>query len=324
MSIKSYAQAMLEGILFAMEEDATINLVGGSLFGLGPQRALAAQLRERFGERIIDPPISESAAVALGIGAAMAGDRPMIDIGTASFVYEAWSQLVNEAGPAHYMTNGQVSVPVTLHMLHGLRGGSAAQHGGSPGAMLWNAPGIEIVLPSCASDVKGLIRSALKSDNPTVVIGHAKLLGLEEEVADEDYAIPLGKADIKREGRDITLVATSLMVGRTLEAAEVLKSKGIEAEVIDPRTLVPLDKGAILASVAKTGRLAVIDEANQSCSVASEITAIVATEGFADLKGPVIRIARPDVPIPFSPPMEERLIVTAERIAEAVLAGIAG
>lgn len=322
MSIKSYAQAMLEGMLFAMEEDERINLVGGSLFGLGPQRALSAQLRERFGGRIIDPPISESAAVSLGIGAAMAGDRPMIDIGTASFVYEAWSQLVNEAGPAHYMTNGQVSVPVTLHMLHGLRGGSAAQHGGSPQAMMWNAPGIEIVLPSCAADVKGLIRSALKSDNPTVVIGHAKLLGLEEEVADEDYAIPLGQADIKREGSDITLVATSLMVSRTLEAAETLKAQGIEAEVIDPRTLVPLDKGAILASVAKTGRLAVIDEANQSCSVASEIAAIVATEGFADLKGPVIRIARPDVPIPFSPPMEERLTVTAERIAEAVAAGI--
>jgi pyruvate/2-oxoglutarate/acetoin dehydrogenase E1 component len=189
---------------------------------------------------------------------------------------------------------------------------------------MWNAPGIEIVLPSCAADVKGLIRSALKSDNPTVVIGHAKLLGLEEEVADEDYAIPLGKADIKRQGSDITLVATSLMVSRTLEAAETLKAQGIEAEVIDPRTLVPLDKGTVLASVAKTGRLAVIDEANQSCSVASEIAAIVATEGFDHLKGRIIRIARPDVPIPFSPPMEEHLTVTAERIAEAVAAGIQG
>ncbi|MFP6736159.1 MAG: transketolase C-terminal domain-containing protein [Rhodospirillales bacterium] len=324
MSIKNYAQAMLEGLLFAMEEDARINLVGGSLFGLGPQRALSAQLRERFGDRIVDPPISESASVALGIGAAMAGDRPMIDIGTASFVYEAWSQLINEAGPAHYMTGGQISVPVVLHMLHGLRGGSAAQHGASPEAMMWHAPGIEIVLPSCASDVKGLIRSALKSDNPTVILGHAKLLGVEEEVADEDYAIPFGAADIKRQGGDITLVATSLMVSRALEAAGQLSEQGIEAEVVDPRTLVPLDKQTILASVAKTGRLAVIDEANQSCSAASEIAAIVASEGFADLKGPIIRIARADVPIPFSPILEERLTVTAERIADAVAAGIAG
>ena len=201
---------------------------------------------------------------------------------------------------------------------------SSVPHGASPEAMMWHAPGIEIVLPSCASDVKGLIRSALKSDNPTVILGHAKLLGVEEEVADEDYAIPFGAADIKRQGRDITLVATSLMVSRALEAAEALRPQGIEAEVVDPRTLVPLDKQTILASVAKTGRLAVIDEANQSCSAASEIAAMVASEGFADLKGPIIRIARADVPIPFSPILEERLTVTAERIAGAVAAGIAG
>ncbi|MDP6426753.1 MAG: transketolase C-terminal domain-containing protein [Rhodospirillales bacterium] len=321
MTQKSYAEAMLEGLLFAMEEDQRINLVGSHLFGLGPQRQLSAQLREKFGERIIDPPISESAAVALGIGAAMAGDRPVIDIGTASFVFEAWSQLVNEAGPAHYMTGGQVSVPVVFHMLHGLRGGSAAQHGASPQAMLWNAPGLEIVLPASARDVKGLIRSALKSDNPTVIVGHAKLLGLEEEVPDEDYTIPFGVADIKREGRDLTMVATSLMVSRALEAAEQLAKSGIEAEVVDPRTLVPLDKAAILGSVAKTGRLVVIDEANVSCGVASEIAALVAAEGFADLKAPITRVCRPDVPVPFSPPLEERLTVTVERIVEAVNAG---
>ena len=321
MSIKSYAEGMLEGMLFAMQEDARINLIGGSLFGLGPQRALSARLRESHGERIIDPPISESASVALGIGAAMAGDRPMVDIGTASFVFEAWSQLVNEAGTAHYMTGGQVSVPVVFHMLHGLRGGSAAQHGASPEAMLWNAPGLEIVLPSSPADVKGLIRSALKSDNPTIVIGHAKLLGIEDEVPDEDYAIPFGAADIKRPGGDLTMVATSLMVSRALEAAGRLAERGIEAEVLDPRTLVPFDRAALLTSLAKTGRLVVIDEANASCSVASEIAAIASTEGFHDLKSPIIRVCRPDVPIPFSPPLEERLTVTVERIVEAVLAG---
>jgi pyruvate dehydrogenase E1 component beta subunit len=185
--------------------------------------------------------------------------------------------------------------------------------------MMWNAPGIEIVLPSSPRDVKGLIRSALKSENPTAIIGHALLIGLEDEVPDEDYDIPFGVADIKREGSDLTMVATSLMVNRALEAAELLAEKGIDVEVVDPRTLVPFDKETILSSVAKTGRLAVVDEANESCSVASEIAAIVAVEGFSSLKAPIIRICRPDIPIPFSPPMEERLTVTVDRIVEAVI-----
>jgi pyruvate/2-oxoglutarate/acetoin dehydrogenase E1 component len=319
MSVKNYAEAMLEGLLAAMAEDSRVNLVGGALFGLGPQRKLSNQLRDKYSDRVLDPPISESASVSLGIGAAMAGDRPLIDIGTASFIFEAWSQIVNEAGTAHYMTGGQVSVPVVFHMLHGLRGGSGAQHGCSPQAMMWNAPGIEIVLPSSPRDVKGLIRSALKSENPTAIIGHALLIGLEDEVPDEDYDIPFGVADIKREGSDLTMVATSLMVNRALEAAELLAEKGIDVEVVDQRTLVPFDKETILSSVAKTGRLAVVDEANESCSVASEIAAIVAVEGFSSLKAPIIRICRPDIPIPFSPPMEERLTVTVDRIVEAVI-----
>lgn len=321
MSQKSFAEAMLEGMIAAMEEDERVNLIGGQLFGLGPQRVLSERLWERFGDRIVEPPISESAAVAMGIGAAMAGDRPFVQIGTASFVFEAWSQLVNEAGPAYYMTGGQVSVPVVFHMLHGLRGGSAAQHGSSPQAMLWNAPGLEIMLPSCPRDAKGLIRTALRSDNPTVVMGHALLLGMEEDVPDEDYATPFGVADIKRAGGDVTIVATSLMVSRALEAAEALSAKGIEAEIVDPRTIVPLDKDTILRSVEKTGRLVVVDEANASCSVASEISAIVAEQGFASLKAPIRRVCRPDVPIPFSPPLEAELTVTVEKIIEAVAAG---
>lgn len=321
MSKKNFAQAMLEGMIAAMDEDERVNLIGGQLFGLGPQRVLSEQLWERFPDRIVEPPISESAAVAMGIGAAMAGDRPFVQIGTASFVYEAWSQLVNEAGPAHYMTGGQISAPVVFHMLHGLRGGSAAQHGASPQAMLWNAPGLEIILPSCPRDAKGLIRTALRTDNPTVVMGHALLLGMEEDVPDEDYATPFGVAEVKREGGDVTIVATSLMVSRALEAAEALSAKGIEAEIVDPRTIVPLDKDTILQSVEKTGRLVVVDEANASCSIASEISAIVAEQGFAHLKAPIRRVCRPDVPIPFSPPLEAELTVTPEKIVEAVAAG---
>lgn len=313
----TYAQALVNAVHAGMREDPRINLLGSYLLGLGPLRTLMDKLRADFADRIVDPPCSESAVVSLGIGAAMAGDRPIIDIGTASFVFEAWSQLVNEAGNAHAMTGGQVTVPAVFHMLHGLRGGSAAQHGHSPQAMLWNAPGIEIVLPSSPRDVKGLMRTALKSPNPTVMIDHAKLLGLEGDVPDGDVEIPFGVADVKREGSDVTIVATSQMVPLTLQAAEALAAKGVDAEVVDPRTIVPLDKDAILASVEKTGRLLVVDEANVSCGIASEIAAIVAEEAFDALRAPIRRVCRPDVPIPFSPPLEAAVSVDVDDIVVA-------
>ncbi len=314
----TYAQALIDALHGAMAEDPRINMIGSYVLGLGPLRGLVDRLKADFANRIVDPPCSESAVVALGIGAAMAGDRPFIDIGTASFLFEAWSQIVNEAGNAHSMTGGQVSVPAVFHVLHGQRGGSAAQHGHSPQAMLWNAPGIEIVLPASPRDAKGLMRSALKSPNPTVVLDHAKLLGMEDEVPDEDFEIPFGVADVKRDGTDVTIVATSRMVSVCLEAAAALGEKGIEAEVVDPRTIVPFDRAAILGSVAKTGRLVVVDEANTCCSVASEIAAIVAEEGFDDLKAPIKRVCRPNVPIPFSPPLEAAISVDAEKVAGAV------
>jgi acetoin:2,6-dichlorophenolindophenol oxidoreductase subunit beta len=314
----TFAQAFVDGLAVAMAEDPRVNLVGSHFLGLGPLRGLMHDIREHYADRIFDPPISESAASALGIGAAMAGDRPVVDIGTASFAFEAWSQIINEAGNAHYMTGGQINVPVMFHMLHGLRGGSAAQHGGSPQAMLWNCPGLEIVLPSSPRDAKGLLLSAIRSPNPTVFVSHAKLLGLEGEVPEEPYTIPFGVADIKRAGCDVTIVATSLMVSRALDAATQLSASGIDAEVLDPRTLVPFDRAALLKSVEKTGRLVVVDETNTSCGVAAEITAIVAEHGFRFLKAPVKRVSRPDVPVPFSPKMEEAITVTPDKIARAV------
>jgi pyruvate/2-oxoglutarate/acetoin dehydrogenase E1 component len=314
----THAQALVDALHDAMAEDPRINMIGSYVLGLGPLRGLVDRLKADYGDRIVDPPCSESAVVSLGIGAAMAGDRPFLDIGTASFLFEAWSQIVNEAGNAHYMTGGQVAVPAVFHVLHGLRGGSAAQHGHSPQAMLWNAPGIEIALPASPRDAKGLMRTALRSPNPTVLLDHAKLLGLEGEVPDGDFAIPFGVADVKRPGKDVTIVATSLMVPRALEAADALAAMKIDAEVVDPRTIVPLDRAAILGSVAKTGRLVVVDEANMSCGVASEIAALVAEEAFGDLKAPIRRVCRPDVPIPFSPPLEATIAVDADKIVAAV------
>ncbi len=314
----SYAAAMVEGLRQSLAEDPTVSLVGSYILGLGPKRVLMDPIRAEFADRIYDPPTSEAALVALGAGAAMAGARPFVDLGTGSFTYVGWSPLCNEAAVACHMSNGQLRVPVVYHTLHGLRVGGAAQHSHSPQAMLWNAAGLEIVLPSSPYDVKGLLRSAIKSNNPTVFVNHARLMDLEGEVPEHDYEVPFGRADIKRPGRDVTVIATSYVVHAALAAAETLAKEGIEVEVVDPRTIVPLDRDTILASVGRTGRLVVVDETNLSCGIASEFSAIVAEEGFKSLRAPIIRVARPNVPTPFSRPLEEAITPTAEKVCAAV------
>lgn len=314
----SYAAAIVEALRASLASDPRVTLVGSYVLGLGPQRVLMDPIRAEFPDRLYDPPISEAALVSLGAGAAMAGARPFVDLGTGSFSYVGWSPLVNEAAVARYMSGGRLAVPVVYHMLHGLRGGGASQHSHSPQAMLWNAAGLEIVLPSSPRDVKGLLRSAIKSDNPTVFINHARLMDIEGDVPEDDYTIPFGRADIKRPGRDVTIVATSFVVHAALAAANELANAGIEAEVLDPRTLVPFDHATLLASVARTGRLVIADETNLSCGVASEIAAIVAEEGFASLRAPIARVTRPDVPTPFSKPLEDAITPTADKIAAAV------
>ena len=314
----SYAAAIAEALRISFVDDPSFSLVGSYVLGLGPKRALMDPIRAEFSDRIYDPPISEAAIVSIGAGAAMAGARPFVDIGTGSFTYVGWSPLVNEAAVARHMSNGTLKVPIVYHILHGLRGGGAAQHSHSPQAMLWNAAGIEIVIPSSPYDVKGLMRSAIKSNNPTMFVNHARLMDLEGDVPEGDYIVPLGHADIKREGRDVTVIATSYVVHSALSAAETLAKEGIDAEVVDPRTLVPLDRDVILQSVGRTGRLVVADETNLSCGIASEISAIVAEHGFKSLKAPIMRVARPDIPTPFSYPLEQAITPTAEKIAEAV------
>lgn len=318
MTEMNYAEALVDGLYISMDSDPRVSLIGRHVLGLSPLRYLMERIRDAFADRILNPPVSEAGIASLGVGAAMAGARPFVDIATASFVFEAWPQVVNEAANAHHMSGGQFTVPVVFHMLHGLRGGGSAQHSHSPQAMLWNCPGLEIVLPSSPRDVKGLIRTAVKSDNPTVFIVHSKLFTLKGDVPEGDYEIPFGQADIKREGGDVTVVATSLVVQKALEAANALSQEGIEVEVVDPRTIVPLDKEAILRSVAKTGRLVVADECNLSCGVASEIAAIVAEYAFESLKAPILRVARPDVPVSFSAPLEDYITPTPEKITAAV------
>ena len=315
----TYAEAFAEALREILQADKRVCVIGSYFFGLSPRRALVAQLRKQFPARFFDPPIAEAGYCGLAVGAAMAGLRPIVDIGTGSFFFQAFPQVLNEAANTYYMTGGQTKVPAVFHMLHGIRGGGAAQHSHSPQAMLWNTPGLEIMLPASPRDVKGLLKTAVLSDNPTVFVDHAKLFEVRGEVPDGDYAIPFGQAEVKRSGKDVTVVATSLMVVRALEAAEELAKKGIEVEVVDPRTLVPLDKKTILASVAKTGRLVVVDECHRSCGVASELVAIVAEEGFDALKAPVKRVTTLDVPVPFSRPMEAYIEPSREKIITAVL-----
>ena len=315
---QSYAAALVDALHDGMRADPRVSIIGGYVLGLGPQRTLTDRLKQDFPDRVFDPPTSEAGNAAVGVGAAMAGMRPFVDLGTGSFTYLAWSQITNEAAVAHYMSNGRLTAPVTFHMLHGVRGGGAPQHSQSPHAMLWNAPGLEIAAPSTAADVYGLIRTALASPNPTVVVSHAKLLGIETVVAEQKSPIPFGRADIKRPGRDVTVVATSLMVHYCLAAAEVLAKEGIDVEVVDPRTLVPLDEKSILDSVSRTGRLVVVDECPLRAGIASEIAATVAERGFRHLKAPIVRVTRPDVPVPYSLPLENFIMPDPEKIASAV------
>ena len=314
----SYAEAKVEALREIMEADDRVCLVGSYFLGLSPRRALMNALRERFSSRIFSPPISETGFCGLAVGAAMAGMRPIVDVATASFIFNAFPQVVNEAANAHYMTGGQVPVPVVFHLLHGLRGGGGAQHSHSPQAMLWNTPGLEIALPASPYDVKGLLKTAARSPNPTIFVDHARLFEIRGPVPEGDYDIPFGRADVKRSGSDVTIVATSLMVQVALRAAADLAAKGIEAEVVDLRTIVPLDKATLLASVAKTGRVVVVDECHRSCGVAAEISAILAEEAFHFLKAPIKRVTTPDVPIPASPPLEKYIEPTAEKVAAAV------
>jgi acetoin:2,6-dichlorophenolindophenol oxidoreductase subunit beta len=317
MPVQSYAEALVDALYDSLAADPRVSLIGSYVLGLGPQRQLMDRVRRDFRNRIVDPPTAEAGAAATGVGAAMAGVRPFVDLGTGSFPYLAWSQIVNEAAVGHYMSGGKITVPVTFHLLHGVRGGGASQHSHSPQAMMCNAPGLEIAVPATAADVYGLVRSAFASPNPTVIVSHAKLLGIESEVADKQ-PIPFGSAEIKRSGRDVTIVANSLMVHYSLAAAAELARDGIEAEVVDLRTVAPLDERAILDSVARTRRLVVVDECPLRCGIASEVAATVAEHGFGLLRAPIQRVTRAQVPVPYSPPLEAAVTPDAAKIAAAV------
>jgi pyruvate dehydrogenase E1 component beta subunit len=316
----AYYEAKLTALREILAADDSVRLIHETFLGLSPRRSLFGEIEKSFPGRVISPPISELGVCGLATGAAMAGLRPIVDLVTASFTYEAWPQICNEAANAFYMSGGRTRAPVVFHMIHGLRGGGAAQHSHSPQAMLWNCPGLEIVLPSSPRDVRGLLKSAVNSDNPTIFVDHALLFETRGPVPETDERIPLGQADIKRVGSDVTVIATSYMVQRSLKVAEQMAAEGIQVEVVDPRTLVPLDFQTLMASVEKTRRVVIVDECHHSCGVASELAARIWEAGYDKLKAPVQRVATLDVPVPYNKALEEFISPSESRIVEAIRA----
>jgi pyruvate/2-oxoglutarate/acetoin dehydrogenase E1 component len=278
-------------------------------------------LRQEFGEaRIRQTPISESSFVGAAIGLAGSGFRPVVNVRMATFGFVAMDQFVNQAAKITYMFGGQAKFPIVYRMTVGASKSFAAQHSISPYSMYMNVPGLKIILPATPYDMKGLMKSAIRDNNPVISFEHMALGGMEGEVPEDDYTIPFGQAVIRREGVDVTVVALAKMVNDALAVAEEMENEGISLEVIDPRTLVPLDRETIRTSVAKTGRLVVVDEACITCGVAAEIMALVVENNgiFRQLKSSPKRVCGLDVPIPYSPPMERYALPDRENIIAAV------
>lgn len=317
-----FIKAMYEGLRDAMREDETVVVIGEDVDRsiIGATRGLI----EEFGdERVRNTPISEATFVGACIGAAAAGMRPVVDLMVGSFFYVSMDQVANQAAKLPYMSGGQVSLPIVYFTASGPSGSAAAQHSENPHPMLMNVAGLKVVMPGSPRDAKGLMHAAIKDPNPVVYFQDAVLGGTKGPVPDEPYQIPLGEAEVKREGEDVTVVAIGALVNRALKVAEKLESEGVSVEVVDPRTLVPLDKKTIIESVRKTGRLVVCDNARITCSAASEIAAIVSEEAFDSLEAAPRRVAWEDVPVPFSPVLEKRVLVDDEKISAAIRSTLA-
>lgn len=276
-------------------------------------------LAEEFGdERVRDTPISESAIIGTAVGAAITGMRPVAEIMFGDLTALAMDQIANQAAKIRYMFGGQIKVPLVIRTPFGGGVNIAAHHSQSLEAWFMHVPGLFVAVPSTPYDAKGLLKAAIRGDNPVMFCEHKLLYPLEGEVPEEDYTVPFGVADVKREGEDVTVVATMFMVHKALEAAEMLEREGSSVEVVDPRTLVPLDKKAIVSSVKKTGRLVVVSEDCKTAGVTAEIAAVVAEEAIDYLDAPIKRVAEPDTPIPFSPPLEKYVIPDEKSIIKAI------
>ena len=305
----TFSQAINEALAEEMRRDESVFIIGEDVAEAGTPFKVLSGLVEEFGtERVIDSPISESGFTGIGVGAAMTGMRPVVDIMFGDFMTIIMDQIANQAAKIHYMSGGKLKVPMVVRTNLGASRRSAAQHSQSLHVWLSHIPGLKVILPSTPYDAKGLMKTAIRDDNPVVFFEDKMMFQDKGKVPEGDYTIPFGVADIKKEGTDITLIGTSSMVQVALEAADHLAQIGISAEVIDPRTILPLDKKTLIDSAIKTSRTIVIDEGYASYGVTAEIASIIADGAFYHLETPVKRIGAMDVPIPFSPVLEDLTI----------------
>ena len=317
----TYAQAVNEALAEEMRHDPTVCIFGEDVAEAGtPFKVLSGLVAEFGKERVIDTPISEAGFTGVGVGAAMTGMRPVVDIMFGDFITLTMDQMVNQAAKVHYMSGGKWKVPMVMRTTLGATRRSAAQHSQSLHAWFSHVPGLKVALPSTPYDVKGLMKTAIRDDNPVIIFEDKMMYKLKGPVPAEEYTIPLGVADIKRVGNDISLIATSSMVQVALEAAILLAEIGISAEVVDLRTTWPLDEETLIESVKKTSRAIVLDEGYERYGVTAEIAAVVATGAFYDLDAPVKRMGAMHVPIPFSPPLEDVTVPTGQTVFEAARA----
>jgi len=316
----TYREALREALREEMLRDKSVFLLGedigrywGGAFGV------TKGLAEEFGdERVRDTPISESAIIGVGVGAAIIGMRPVAEIMFGDLSALAMDQIANQAAKLRYMFGGQASVPLVVRTPFGAGVNIAAHHSQSLEAWFVHTPGLYVAVPSTPHDAKGLLKTAIRGSNPVFFVEHKLLYPVKGAIPEEEYTIPFGVADVKREGEDVTIFATLYMVHKTLAAAEQLSKQGVSAEVIDPRTLVPLDKKSLVNSVKKTGRIVIVTEDCKTGGVSAEIAAVVAEEALDYLDAPIRRVAEPDTPVPFSPPLEQFVIPNEKSIIKAV------
>jgi pyruvate dehydrogenase E1 component beta subunit len=317
----TFAQAIREALAEEMRRDSTVCIMGEDVAEAGTPFKVLSGLLEEFGkDRVLDTPISEAGFTGLAVGAAMTGMRPIVDIMFGDFITLTMDQMVNQAAKVHYMSGGKWKVPMVMRTTLGATRRSAAQHSQSLHAWFCHVPGLKVVLPSTPYDAKGLLKAAIRDDNPVVFFEDKMMYKLKGSVPEGDYTVPLGMADVKRPGNDITLVATSSMVQVALGAAALLEEIGISAEVVDPRTMWPLDERTLVESARKTSRAIILDEGYERYGVTAELASVIATGAFYDLDAPVKRMGAMHVPIPFSPVLEDVTVPTEQTVFEAARA----
>ncbi len=312
-------EALNEALRYNLRNDPRVFCWGEDIGVLGGAFGVTAGLFEEFGaDRIIDTPVSEMAIVGAAIGAALGGLRPVVEVMYIDFTPGCMDMIVNQMAKIRYMFGGQFKIPMVLRIVSGAAGYNAAQHSQSFYSFFLHTPGLVVVSPSMPYDAKGLLNSSIADENPVIFVENKRVVNRKGPVPEEYYTVPIGQAEVKRAGRDLTIVATQALVHDALKVAEEMDREGISIEVIDPRSLKPLDVQTILTSVEKTGRLIVADEGWLTCGFASEVSAIVAEQGITFLDAPIVRVGAPDVPCPFSPPLEDAYIPGENDLREAI------